>query len=399
MLGTRRGMPWIVVAVLVLFWTAPAETQFLARFTNPKVEVEMTHPPGFPLTLERAAVVPRGGECSGELVDAVISLFSEQGVELLDRENFEAILAEQDLGISGLVSPESAVEMGKLMGSAVLVMVNTQRCDEQERRSRESFKNIVTGQTGYKYIAKTEGFLKGSVRVVDLATGQIFASRPVEGRSVLVNTSHEGYPEFPSTYDARDGALRKAVTDVHRMFFPWHERKELYFFNDDECGLRSAFKLMEIDDVDGAAEQSAVNLEACKAAAVKPKFLARAYYNLGMARLLQSRYDEALELLGEAYRRDGGDIIAESIGEARRAKQLSTEMARLESSAELGTVVAASAAAPAPAAGVVPASAASGGGDPGSPESRLRKLDELLAKGLINREEYEKKRGQILSEI
>lgn len=399
MFDTRWSRSWILVATGILSATLPAEAQFLARFTNPKVEVEMTHPPGFPLTLERAAVVPRGGECVGELVEAVISLFSEQGVELLDRENFEAILAEQDLGISGLVSPESAVEMGKLMGSAVLVMVNTQRCDEQQRHSRDSYKNVITGQSGYKYYSKTEGFLKGSVRVVDLATGRIFASQPVEGRSLLVHDSVEGYPEFPSTYDARDGALRQAVIDVHRMFFPWHERKELYFFNDDECDLRSAFKLMEIDDIAGAAEQSAANLEACKTAAVKPKFLARAYYNLGMARLLQSRYDEALELLGEAYRRDGGDIIAESISEARRARQLSADMTRLEGAAEIGTVVAANPRASAMAAGVVPASAAPGGSDPGSPESRLQKLDELLAKGLITREEYEKKRGEILSEI
>lgn len=382
----------VLAAILVMTTPALAEAQFLARFTNPKVEVTLTHPPGFPLTLERAAVVPRGdGGCPGELADAVISMFSENGVELLDRENFEAILAEQDLGVSGVVRPETAAEMGKLVGSAILVLVTSHRCAEETKNLTDRFRTF-DGKQGVKFIAKTEGFVKGSVRVVDLTSGKIFASQPVEGRWVLQNTSLEGPPEAPSKYDAHDGALRQAVWQVQKMFFPWTERKELYFFNDDECNLRSAFKLLQVDDVDGAAAQSAENLEACKTAAVKPKFVARAYYNLGMARLAQSRYDEALDLLAAAFQRDGGDIIAESIGEARRAKELAEAMARLEDSAELGASPTVAVASRRPEE--LPASA---GAD--SVESRLHKLDELLKKGLITQGEYDKKRGQILSEI
>lgn len=387
---SRKAIGRVAGLVLILALTAPhgAGAQFLARFTNPKVEVTMTHPPGFPLTLERAAVIPRGDGCAGELADAVISMFSANGVQLVDRQNFEAILAEQDMGVSGLVSPESAVEMGRLVGSAVLVMVSTHRCAEETKQLRDPYRTF-DGKQGVRYLAKTEGFLKGSVRVVDLATGRIFAAQPVEGRSVLQSSSAEGYPEAPSRFDARDSAMRQAVTAVRKMFFPWDERKELYFFNDDECNLRAAFKLLQIDDVEGAAEQSARNLETCKTASVKPKFLARAYYNLGMTRLVQSRYDEAIDLLSEAYRRDGGDIIAESIAQSRRAKSLATEMARLDDTAdtaESGPDVERRAGTIAPA---------SAGAE--SLEARLRKLDELLAAGLVTRAEYDAKRKEILS--
>jgi tetratricopeptide (TPR) repeat protein len=223
--------------------------------------------------------------------------------------------------------------------------------------------------------------------VVDLATARIFAAQTVDGRSVLENTSYDGYPEYPSRYDARDAALRQGVTQVHRMFFAWDERRQLYFFNDDECNLRAAFKLLQIDDVEGAAEVSAENLEVCKTADVKPKFFARAYYNLGMTRLLQSRYDEALGHLEQAYRLDGGSIIAESISETRRAKDLAAAMARVEDSAAVGPAIAQTS--PEPAAG---------GGD-GSVAARLQQLDSLLAQGLISDDEYEQKRKEILSEI
>ena len=374
----------LVVGLLVV--SAPVNAQILARFTNPQVEVTMTHPPGFPLTLDRAAVIARGGECAEEFAEAAIELFAREGVELLDRQNIEAVIAEQDMGASGYVDVNTAVELGKILGSAALILVSTQRCDEEQNRSHERFRTF-DGKQGTKYIAKTQGFFKGSVRVVDLATARIFAAQTVEGRSELENTAYDGYPEYPSRYDARDVALRQALTQAHHMLFAWDERRELYFFNDDECNLRAAFKLLQINDVEGAAEVSVENLKLCETADVKPKFFARAYYNLGMVRLLQSRYDEALENLQKAYRLDGGSIIAESIGEARRAQELATAMARVEESASLGP-----AASQAPPQSVTPVADS-------SPAARIQQLDSLLKQGLISPEEYQQKRKEILSEI
>ncbi len=386
-----------MVLALALFSTAGAEAQFFARFTNPQVEVTMTHPPGIPLTLERAAVVPRGGDCAEEFTDAVVELFSRRGVELVDRQNIEAVLAEQDLGASGYVDSNTAVELGKIVGSAALILVHAQRCAEEQHQSRKTF-TTLKGNQGVEYFAKTEGFFKGSIRVVDLATARIFAAQTVEGRSVLENKSFLGPPELPSTFDARDGALRDAVGRVSRMFFSWQEQRKLYFFNDDECDLRAAFKLLQINDLSGAERQSAENLETCKAAAVKPKFLARAYYNLGMTKFLGAQYDEGLALLQQAYQMDGGSIIAESIGECRRAKELAEAMAKLEDSAEIGTAVATTGASPVAASSSGKASSPSAAGG-GSVAERLRQLEDLRSKGLITETEYEAKRKEILKGI
>lgn len=377
-------LPAVMMAMLLSAGTV--EAQFFARLANPQVEVTMTHPPGFPLTIERAAVIARGDACGEEFAEAVLELFARRGVELVDRQNLETILAEQKLGTSGHVDVDTAAELGRILGPAALVVVNTQRCDEEQRRTSERFQTY-DGKQGVKVTAITEGFLKASVRVVDLATARIFAAQTVEGRSVLENASYEGTPEYPSRYDARDAALQEAAGQVRRMFFPWNERRKLYFFNDDKCNLKAAFQLLKIDDIEGAGRLSEENLELCRTANLKPKFLARAHYNLGMVRLLQSRYDEALELLEKAYRMDGGSIIAESIRECQRAQALAERMAAIEESMVIEAPVAQAAST---------ASAASGDD---SVADRLRKLESLLDQGLITEEEAEAKRQEILSEL
>lgn len=50
-------------------------------------------------------------------------------------------------------------------------------------------------------------------------------------------------------------------------------------------------------------------------------------------------------------------------------------------------------------AGPAPASSSSSSSDKGTVEERLRKLDELLEKGLITKEEYDKKRAEILKDV
>ena len=57
-MGTK--MRWTTTASIIALVAGgalaapPARAQFFARMVNPKVEVTMTHPPGFPLHVESA---------------------------------------------------------------------------------------------------------------------------------------------------------------------------------------------------------------------------------------------------------------------------------------------------------------------------------------------------------
>lgn len=408
-LREKETLP-LLIGLITMLAAAPVQAQFFARFVNPQVEVTMTHPPGFPLEIERAAVIPEEGDpCAEEFGAAVTERFVENGIELVDRQNLDAMFQEMDFGLSGRIDPASAAELGEMLGPSALILVRVQRCAVEKQHLTDKG-TTLSGKTVYEYISRTSGWFKGTVRVTDLTTGKIFKTQTIEASVRKENSGDVRWPEYPSEFAVRDAFLDDATRQVHRMFFPWHERKELYFFNDDECDLRSAYELMEIGEIDSAAERSEENLEKCKTADVKRKFLARAYYNLGMTRFLQSRFDEALDLLKTAHGVKSGDIISESIAECRRAQRLSERMAELDESGgfELpsaggsGGVRQASAGEPSRegrsrrrAAG----GASGAGGGSASIKERLQKVESLHDQGLITDEEYQAKREEILEEI
>lgn len=384
----------------------PARAQFFARMVNPKVEVTMTHPPGFPVHLERAAVIPeKGDECAEEFAAAVSERFVDNGIELVDRQNLDAMFQEMDFGLSGRIDPGSAVELGKMLGPTALISVKVQRCAVEPNRLRDKHKTLK-GEVYYTYIARMDGWFKATIQVTDLASGRIFKTKTVDASRRMENTDNDGWPAYPSEFEVRDAFMADATGQVHRMFFPWTERKQLYFFDDDECGLKTAYGLMKIGEIDSAASQSEENLEQCKTADVKPKFLARAYYNLGMTRFLQSRFDEALDLLKTAFGIDGGNIISDSIAECRKAQSLAAEMAELDdgggfempSGSEAGQPAVRSASMK-PGPGAPAGASARSAAAPGSVTERLEKLKGLFDQGLITKAEYEAKRKEILAEL
>lgn len=377
----------LVMVALAAFFSPAAAAQVLARFVNPTVEVKMTHPPGTPVELRRAAFVASGVGCTEDLLQRGIELFLRQSVDVVDRQHIDSILAEHDFAASGYLDPSSVAALGKVLGPTVLVVVSAPTCEFDHTRDSSSVR--TKKGTYYSYTAKTSGVLRGYVRVVDLETGRIFTAQTVQQEHSLSATSSDGYPAYPSDHDVLHVLLERATWEMHKLFFPWDEVRELYFFNDDECDLRSAYKLLKIGDVAGAREMSVRSVEACRLSAPKPKFLARAIYNLGMTHLLESEYEAALELLQEAYRLDGGSIIADSIQQCRRAQGLSAAMAQLEERASLEL-------APATHARTSPAAAPADSADV-SVEARLRRLDELLGKGLLTKDEYQQKRQEVLA--
>ena len=202
------------------------------------------------------------------------------------------------------------------------------------------------------------------------------------------------------------------------MFLPWQESKELYFFDDKDCGLKVAHAFMKAGSVDAALQQSLANLEACKAMPkVKDKNLFHANYNVGMGYFATGQFDNAIEYLNAAQQAKPADITTEAIGTCMQAKALAAEMQRVEErmtlDAALGAARRAEAvpAAPLPAQRVVKGErgkpTASAPATPAPPtekggasiEERLQQLDSLLKKGLITKPEYDKKKADLLREL
>jgi hypothetical protein len=74
----------------------PANAQFFESLSNPDVKVNIQHPPGFGIKVKKVVFNTATGSCSDQVIDAMISDFVSNGVEVIARENLQTILKEQN---------------------------------------------------------------------------------------------------------------------------------------------------------------------------------------------------------------------------------------------------------------------------------------------------------------
>ncbi len=111
-----------------------AHAQLWARLTNPTITVEIQHPPGLNISVERIAFGPARGECSNEIVQRLMDNFVSSGIEVVDRQSTDRLLDEHDFASTGYVDRATAAELGKLLGPSAMIMVEVQRCVTEQSR-------------------------------------------------------------------------------------------------------------------------------------------------------------------------------------------------------------------------------------------------------------------------
>lgn len=426
------------VVVGLLSTATQASAQFWDKMTNPKINVPIKHPPGLGIQISKVAFGEAKGDAAQQFTDALTEHFVRANIEVVERQQLNSILSEHNFSLSGYVDSASAAEMGKILGPSVLLFVNVPRFRAEQKPLHRDWKD-GKGYPHRTYISRTTAFAKGSVRAVDLATGRIFAAKTLTAEPSLENkVDDQCCAEFPPEDELLDTAMNGLVAQAHRLFLPWQEVTELYFFDDKDCNLKTAHAFMKAGNVEAALQQSLTNVEICKATPkVKDKNLFHANYNAGMGHFATGHFDKALEYLNAAQQAKPADITTEAIGECMRAKALAMEMQRVEERMALDATVgaarraeAAPPGAPAPgpkSAGTAPvgrspsrlgrvpatasaghtASSASATAAPAaasdkagsSVEERLQKLDALLKKGLITKADYDQKKAELLKEL
>jgi hypothetical protein len=200
------------------------------------------------------------------------------------------------------------------------------------------------------------------------------------------------------------------------MFFPSEETLNLLFYDDKDCDLKQVYELYKRGDHDGAIRMMDSSLGQCKSGHKKDKTLARAYYDAGLLQCLQRDYEKASGLFTSAMADKGAEAAAMASSACRRAQdgadQVKDHEARLAQIAAPSPIVTTpeKSASPKPSATKLKPSdngedaGASGDVSAASPgtvtvEERLRKLNNLYKRGLINKKEYEEKRAAILKDL
>jgi curli biogenesis system outer membrane secretion channel CsgG len=128
---------------------------------------------------ESGAAWWRGGvgwELSGMLSN---ELSSSGSFRVVERNKLESVLEEQNLAVSGRVSPGTGAKIGKLTGAQYLVTGTVTSYEENTSSTGGglSFRGIGLGGKS------SEAYLAVDLRVINTTTGDIDYSRTVEGRS------------------------------------------------------------------------------------------------------------------------------------------------------------------------------------------------------------------------
>ncbi len=377
-------------------------------FGNPKFDLNIEHPPAVALKVTAIAIGKPEGQCSDDLASRVEEDFVGAGVTVIDRQRFEDILTEHKLQVGALFDQKTAARIGEMIGAQALIFLKTLDCHTAS--GQNTIGTDKKGTPSYQFVA--QGNVSGSVRVVNLTTGQVMAAQRIEGSGQVQSLS--GAPD-PAVAMAE--AQKNAAFMVHKLLLRWKETKHITFFNDSQCNLKLAAGMLKAQDVDGALKQSESNLADCREQPkVKPATMAHAYYNIGVLQFMKDDFDAALTNLGAAQKLDDSQTYIQVAADCKRAKALSVQVVQYEEArkalaqdtatpsgsssggAKKGKKVTA-AAGGMNKPGVTDKSVSATVGSTSSVADRLSKLDELLKKKLITQDEYNQKRSQILGGI
>jgi len=327
------------ILLIVIGFIPTTKAQFFDELSNPQVTVKLNHPPGLGLKINKIAFNTATGNCADQIIDAIISDFVNNNIEVVDRANLKTILAEHDFNFTGYVDQNTAVTIGKIIGPSALITVKVLRCETKVQDDLYSIekKHDYNTNTDYQVkalIARTSVFLKVSIQTTDLTTGRIFTAQVLDYSPVKENKSYEGRPEPPSEFEVQEEAFSSLVGAVHRMFLPWTSSATLYFFDDKEGNLKMAYTALQSGIQEEALEISLQNLDKCKnSKGTKEKILAHAYYNVGMAYFITNDYDKAIANFREAQKIRSGTIVTDAIAKCQSAKALTSAMQKVDEKA------------------------------------------------------------------
>jgi curli biogenesis system outer membrane secretion channel CsgG len=143
----------------------------------------------------------------------VTELVQSELYTVLERDRLNALLREQDLGAIGVVTPESAAAMGKVLGVELAVFGSI-----TEFGNKGSNTGVNIPATGIR-VGKQTAVTAVDIRVVDTGTGEILKAESVRSEKSAVsggvrikNFRFDNRDQFDSSLIGK--ATREAVEDV-----------------------------------------------------------------------------------------------------------------------------------------------------------------------------------------
>jgi len=240
------------------------------------------------------------GTHASDISDGITTrLVQSNSFEVLDRQNLQKILDEHQLTMEGLVDPNGSAELGKFIGSAVLVFGRVQADQYKEEVTRD--KPWTDKDGGYHQTVRRSGQYDLSVhlQVVDIQSSKILGVKDIPVSNTTQTTADNREPEQISVDNLYTSALQNICDNFMKLVASYDVQVAAEFETDKELPeVENAVAQFKI----GESGEAVKILEGVsKKDFTDPKIKAKAIYNLGLAQLYSGFYDEASENLKKAY--------------------------------------------------------------------------------------------------
>ncbi len=119
-----------------------------------------------------------GHNIGSGMADMLVTQLVKTGkFTVIERQELQKILEEQGLGMSGMVTPQSAAQVGKLLGVELMVMGSVSEFGEKSSGIGGSIGRFGIGGK----VSKKEARAGVDMRLVNTSTGEIVAAEKAEG--------------------------------------------------------------------------------------------------------------------------------------------------------------------------------------------------------------------------
>jgi curli biogenesis system outer membrane secretion channel CsgG len=129
---------------------------------------------------ETGAMFLQGGVGRALTTMLTNELSARPSLTIVERQKLRAVLEEQNLSASGMVSAATSIEIGKLTGAQYLITGTVTAFENRvETKTKRGFMGYGAGVAS----ASQGGYLAVDLRVIETTTGEIRYSRTIEGKT------------------------------------------------------------------------------------------------------------------------------------------------------------------------------------------------------------------------
>jgi len=152
------------------------------------------------------------------------------------------------------------------------------------------------------YTRKASVNISGSIDVINSKTGDIIATKTISDKCQDTTWSRESEPRIIEERNLKNNCVSRNATTFSKTLTPWTETVMVAYTKDSDLPqLEQGAKLVELGRYEQAIETFQAAIKTAERNMLKPKIVAKGYWNLGLAYEYSWQFDKALEAFDKGY--------------------------------------------------------------------------------------------------